>query len=850
MKRPFLALWFLAATLALHAEEPHTFTATDGRTLKATIVSKTDTHVTIRRAEDGQEFQLPLERLSAADQAFLKAWTASAAAAASTAAVKWKKTWVIEPNWDAVRSPMEGMTPVKVGGKWGFVDDAGKVVSEVKWEKVGNFVEGLAAVSLAGKWGFIDKTGKVVIEPAWDEAQHFQEGLAPVKKGALWGFIDKTGQVAIPPAFEEAFTFTEGLACVMKGGLYGFIDPTGKVVIDLTWARPGRYSHGHVVLTTKEGEGGVVKVFNQKGSSVFEMPHGSQPGLPVWLTEHGIIGSEHFWNSDPNDTRAPKAFLMNFDGRIIHEQAIRAKIEFHEGLAAVWLQDNQITFINPKGERAFKTIFVAPEFKMLAHHETPQYRFSEGLVAVPGRDPEKKHKLRYLDKNGTVVIPARFTHAGPFSEGLAFVSNTEGYPNEKTVWKIINRDGVDVADVSLPPGSQLPFYYTEWFPGFKHGRTAFEQRFTASSKGSDSRVGFVGADGQVAIPAVFHSDSVINSFENGAAVVSLSTLRSFTAFTDQAIIDARGKVIASPVRGSSDRKTYRGSEARTDGPTVCGAGPRRFGLVNAAGKIVVPPGWEDAQILSPDLIAFQKDGKFGLVDGKGAAVLPASITGVDFVDVLSATHVWVRKDGQTGCLHTTTGEFTPQEKPDYQRPVPDRSADAFALFQENQLYGIKAKDGTVTLPPKYPAAYRASGTRFWVSDDKDGNINFALITETGKALTEFEWFPSRSGFSSGLTLVKKTFAGDSGYMDENGKLILPLTPGRKSDFAHGVAMVFRDGESGLINPKGEWIFKSSAEAELAEIGFTNIFNDFFQHGLALVEVPMKWGLIKLTPETK
>jgi hypothetical protein len=148
-------------------------------------------------------------------------------------------------------------------------------------------------------------------------------------------------------------------------------------------------------------------------------------------------------------------------------------------------------------------------------------------------------------------------------------------------------------------------------------------------------------------------------------------------------------------------------------------------------------------------------------------------------------------------------------------------------------------------------ASRPKTARFWVSDDKSWNSSFALVTETGETLTEFEWIASQRGFSGGLNLVMKEYGGDSGYMDENGKLVLPLTPGRKSDFAHGVAMVFREnGESGLINTKGEWIFKSSAEAELAEIGFTNTFNDFFAHGLALVEVPMKWGLIKLTPETK
>ncbi|MBL9113904.1 MAG: WG repeat-containing protein [Verrucomicrobiaceae bacterium] len=840
MKRIIPLLILLA--VALHAEEIRTFTAVDGRTLKATIVSKTDTHVTIRRAEDGQEFLMSLERLSAADQAFVKAWKQVAAASAAVAPVKFTKTWVVEPKWDAIRAPMEGMAPVRLAGKWGFVNEQGQTIGEVKWEEVGNFVEGLAAVKSGGKWGFIDKEGKVSIEPTWNEVLHFQEGLAPVKQGSLWGFIDKTGQLALEPAWETVFTFTDGMACVEKGGLYGFIDTTGKVVIEPTWKLPGRFSHGVVELKTEVPVGKSV-VLNKRGDILYEKSIGNSDGFPAEITEHGITALENVRPDDPNPARQPRSLLMSFEGRVIHEQSVRAKIEFHEGQAAVWLQDNQLTFIDPTGARAFKTIFVAPEFKMMAHFETRMYRFSEGLAAVPGRDAEKKHKLRYLDKNGTVIIPARWVHAGPFSEGLALVSNTEGYPNEKTQWKIINRDGVEVAEVQRQPTGG-----GYGIPAFKSGLVPFVHGFNASSHRSDSRIGFIGRDGKVAIQDICRQLSSEDHFKDGRAIVGLATLRTSMDWTDQAVIDTTGAVVAAPVRGSSDRATYRDSEAKTDGLTACGGSPRSYGLLNAAGKVVVPPSWEDAEILSPDLVAFKMDGKFGLVNGTGEVVLPATITGIDYVDVLSATHVWVRKDGQTGSLSIRSGEFTPQEKPDYHPPSRGTSDDAFVLFEDptTKLYGIKAKDGTITLPPKYAAGYRASGNRFWVSDDKHGWSNgFALIDETGKALTEPEWFRCKGGLTDGLMLVMKDFNGDSGYMDENGKLAIPLSPGRKSNFDHGAAMVWADGKSGLINTKGEWIWKSSAEAELAEIGFTNDFSGFLQHGLAIIEKPLKWGLVRV-----
>ncbi len=47
-------------------------TGTDGRTLDAVLLSKTDMTVKIRRLADATEFVIPLDKLSAADRAFIK----------------------------------------------------------------------------------------------------------------------------------------------------------------------------------------------------------------------------------------------------------------------------------------------------------------------------------------------------------------------------------------------------------------------------------------------------------------------------------------------------------------------------------------------------------------------------------------------------------------------------------------------------------------------------------------------------------------------------------------------------------------------------------------------------------
>lgn len=55
---------------------PHTFTSSDGRTLRSMILSKTETSIRVLRADDGRQFSLSLENLSAEDQALVSEWQA------------------------------------------------------------------------------------------------------------------------------------------------------------------------------------------------------------------------------------------------------------------------------------------------------------------------------------------------------------------------------------------------------------------------------------------------------------------------------------------------------------------------------------------------------------------------------------------------------------------------------------------------------------------------------------------------------------------------------------------------------------------------------------------------------
>ena len=128
-------------------------------------------------------------------------------------------------------APGDGIIPISLDSKWGYIDTTGKVVSEPQWDWAWSFSEGLACVAKDRKWGYIDTTGKVVIEPQWYLPENFSDGLAGIYKDEKYGFIDTTGKVVIEPQWDGAGSFSDGLAWVENDKKGGLINREGKIVL-------------------------------------------------------------------------------------------------------------------------------------------------------------------------------------------------------------------------------------------------------------------------------------------------------------------------------------------------------------------------------------------------------------------------------------------------------------------------------------------------------------------------------------------------------------------------------------------------------------------------------------------
>ena len=128
-------------------------------------------------------------------------------------------------KYDVARRVSEGLAAVrdKRNGRWGFIDQMGKLVIQCKYADVFGihyvYKEGLACVANNNyKFGFIDKQGNICIPFVYDFAYNFSDGMAMVNSNDHWGVINHDGKLIVPFIYDEVKSYAEGYAAVKKNG--------------------------------------------------------------------------------------------------------------------------------------------------------------------------------------------------------------------------------------------------------------------------------------------------------------------------------------------------------------------------------------------------------------------------------------------------------------------------------------------------------------------------------------------------------------------------------------------------------------------------------------------------------
>ena len=109
--------------------------------------------------------------------------------------------FAIAPQFDQASDFRDGIAMVRKGGAIFFINEAGDKVLESELELLG-FVEGFSPAKRNGKWGFVNIRGQTVIPFKYQSANVFSEGLACVVFAGKLGYVDRSGKVVIEAEFD------------------------------------------------------------------------------------------------------------------------------------------------------------------------------------------------------------------------------------------------------------------------------------------------------------------------------------------------------------------------------------------------------------------------------------------------------------------------------------------------------------------------------------------------------------------------------------------------------------------------------------------------------------------------
>ncbi len=334
-------------------------------------------------------------------------------------------------------APPVMLFPIVKDGKWGYMDQGGKVVIEPQYACAWDFTEGLARVQVGLYRGYIDGTGKMVIEPQFGWAGRFSCGRAAVHVGATpwgnnlmfyqkhnaWKYIDRTGkQVIRTSLYTRLPDFHENVA--------GSLDTSGKQIRCEAGQIAGRFSEGLAAIRDKAGLYGYVDhSMKTVIKPVFEEAGIFREGLaPVAVLAEGQKPPE---KRDWKWMRSRKLTWGFADktGKTVIEPVFEDAWPFSDGLASVRVGGPSTGPGQGKWgylDKTGKTV-IEPQYDYA-------WPFSEGLARIL-----KDGKQGYVDTKGTVVIEPKFDIAWEFSKGLARVEidGKEGYINHKGeyVWE-------------------------------------------------------------------------------------------------------------------------------------------------------------------------------------------------------------------------------------------------------------------------------------------------------------------------------------------------------------------------------------------------------------------------------
>jgi hypothetical protein len=262
--------------------------------------------------------------------------------------------FLIEPQFEAVRSFSEGLAAIQKNGTWDYIDHSGKVVAK-GFTSAEDFHGGIARVRKNDIWCYIDVKGRALAAPLYG-ACDFSEGTCRIRIGGKIGYVNRELMTVIPAKFDDGTNFSDGLAATKIGDRWGYIDSTGKTVIPHQFVKANGFHDGVAVV----GIGSDIKkgfinkagrmIIEPKFAFAFDFSEGLAPVVSGgrWIRcsyEHsGLAFERGRWG------------YIDQSGKLIIVLApdVEHAEGFSNGVAQVRLKDGREGYVDKRGDYLWK----------------------------------------------------------------------------------------------------------------------------------------------------------------------------------------------------------------------------------------------------------------------------------------------------------------------------------------------------------------------------------------------------------------------------------------------------------------------------------------------------------------
>lgn len=173
--------------------------------------------------------------------------------------------------YEVIFPATEEFRGIRKDGRYGFIDDQGRLRIANRYEGIQPFNEGVAAIKIRGRWGFIDLKETLIIQPTFDEVSDFRHGMSVVRQGNMFGLLDISGKVVLPVRYDRIERLSNKRFKIYSQQLEGLADADGRVLVMPKYETVTDLDNGYVLV----GRDGKYGLLTTQGVSTIPMMYGA-----------------------------------------------------------------------------------------------------------------------------------------------------------------------------------------------------------------------------------------------------------------------------------------------------------------------------------------------------------------------------------------------------------------------------------------------------------------------------------------------------------------------------------------------------------------------------------------------